>query len=191
MNKFAVNKDSMLRNLILYIALRSEGDPLFSTLKLNKLLYYIDFFSHLQFGKSITNERYKRLDEGPVPEGMASVFAAMEHSKEIAVRRDGDPFTSCKVFALVYAKVSLFSAEEVDLANRIIDEFRGKTGTEPVGRSYRFGAWTQAFTGEIIPYSTAVISLRDPFLPELRMKETLKSNLAKYFTGITDGTNKT
>jgi hypothetical protein len=54
-----------LRELILHVARRSEGDIAFGVTKLNKLLFFIDFLACLRFGKPITGEEYQKLDNGP------------------------------------------------------------------------------------------------------------------------------
>ena len=46
--------DRKMKELILYLAARSEDDPRFSSTKLNKLLFYCDFTAYRQLGRSIT-----------------------------------------------------------------------------------------------------------------------------------------
>ena len=50
-----------LRELILYLARESEGDDYFGVVKLNKLLFYIDFEAYRRFGKSVTEQEYQAL----------------------------------------------------------------------------------------------------------------------------------
>jgi len=51
-------RDKRLRELILLIATRSEGDEPFGAVKLNKLLFYADFFAYVKFGESITGQEW-------------------------------------------------------------------------------------------------------------------------------------
>ena len=58
---------SKFRELVLYIAEQSEGDPRFGAVKLNKILYYSDFEAFRVLGESITGATYRKLSEGPAP----------------------------------------------------------------------------------------------------------------------------
>ena len=45
--------------LVLYIAKRSEDDPRFCAVKLNKIMYYSDFGAYRRLGQSITGANYQ------------------------------------------------------------------------------------------------------------------------------------
>jgi hypothetical protein len=57
----------------LLIATRSEGDEPFGAVKLNKLLFYADFFAYVKFGECITGQEYQKLAQGPAPRRMLPV----------------------------------------------------------------------------------------------------------------------
>lgn len=65
--------DRKRRELILYLASRSEEDPRFSSTKLNKLLFYCDFTAYRQLGQSITGHGYQKLQFGPAPKAMLPI----------------------------------------------------------------------------------------------------------------------
>jgi len=46
--------DSKFKELLLYVAEQSVGDPHFGKTKLNKILYYIDFQAHGVLGEPVT-----------------------------------------------------------------------------------------------------------------------------------------
>ena len=56
--------DAKFRELILLIAVKSEGDSYFGETKLNMLLFYIDFLSYLELGLPITGQKYQKLAWG-------------------------------------------------------------------------------------------------------------------------------
>src|SRR4051794_11181803 len=70
--------DRKFRELVLYLAERSEGDKHFGATKLNKLLFYADFVYYLYFGNSITGHTYQKLEHGPAPRALKPIVAAME-----------------------------------------------------------------------------------------------------------------
>ena len=69
MNNFEFEPDKF-RELIVYICKKSEGDPTFGAVKLNKILYYADFAAYRILGKPITGAQYQKLREGPAPQGV-------------------------------------------------------------------------------------------------------------------------
>src|SRR5690348_13615566 len=80
-----VNKDTKLRELILYVCLRSEGDQWFGKTKLNKLLYFIDTEAFKQTGKTISGQAYIKKQFGPVPDGMESVLRSLTDTHTLAI----------------------------------------------------------------------------------------------------------
>lgn len=62
--------DRKMKELIVYLTAKSEGDPRFSAEKLNKLLFYCDFTAHRQLGHSITGYSYQNLPSGPAPKAL-------------------------------------------------------------------------------------------------------------------------
>lgn len=55
-----IPNDEKLKELILYITIRSEGDRHFDSDKLKKLLFFSDFLAYLYFGEPITGHEYIR-----------------------------------------------------------------------------------------------------------------------------------
>src|SRR6266540_3889807 len=50
-----------LKELILYVADRSRDDLNFGAVKLNKILYYADFYAYRRLGHPITGAEYQKL----------------------------------------------------------------------------------------------------------------------------------
>src|SRR6185295_11611515 len=81
--------DLKFRELIVYLARRSEGDPNFGATKLNKLLFFCDFLAFRQLGRAITGQRYFKLEFGPAPRALKPVLREMEESGDcITVERN-------------------------------------------------------------------------------------------------------
>ena len=54
-----------IANILIYMAENTEDC---GVTKANKLLYYVDCFHLLECGRIVTNDEYKKLPQGPVPE---------------------------------------------------------------------------------------------------------------------------
>ncbi|HSK75484.1 MAG TPA: Panacea domain-containing protein [Thermoanaerobaculia bacterium] len=128
-----------VKALVFYLVSRSKGDPRFSAAKLNKLLFYCDFTAYRRLGGAITGYSYQKSLLGPIPNGMLST--PIERAPE----------------------VSVLSAEELDLADRILAELWDHSGTEVSDLSHDFIGWKAAEFNEVIPYET--VFLGDPSTP--------------------------
>lgn len=131
--------DRKIEALVFYLASRSKEDPRFSAAKLNKLLFYCGFMAYQRLGGSITGYSYQKSPLGPVPNGMLP--APTQPAPE----------------------VSVLSAEELDLADRILAELWDHSGTEVSDLSHDFIGWKAAEFNEVIPYET--VFLGDPSTP--------------------------
>jgi len=151
------------RELILFIAQRSEGDLPFGATKLNKLLFYSDFLAYLSFGQPITGHRYQKLPNGPAPRALLPILKGMEASDEVRrVERQYYGKTQERVLALREADLDVFSSKEIDLITQIIKECWGKSGSQMSAISHRFRGWMLAKDSEDIPYEVALVQFQQP-----------------------------
>lgn len=155
--------DKKLRELILLIATRSQNDPTFGAVKLNKLLFQCDFSSYLTYGTPITGQEYFALKQGPAPRRMKPVTDDMVEAGELAYQRN-EYFGHMqnKPIALRAPNLRAFTASEVALVDTIIQDFKRLNATEISERSHLFIGWKVAREQETIPYSTALIGVRGP-----------------------------
>ena len=78
MNRPLVPDDEKFKELVLYIARKSECDPRFGATKLNKLLFFSDFLAFKRLGSPITGQTYFKLDHGPAPRRMLPLKERMQ-----------------------------------------------------------------------------------------------------------------
>jgi hypothetical protein len=170
--------DEKLRELILHICRRSEGDPKFGATKLNKLLFFADFLAYRQFGSSITRHTYQRLPKGPAPRSIVPILRDMEMRREIA-RSEHDYYgkKQFKAVALRDADLSRFSGPEIGLVDSIIGDCWGETAKQISDMSHRFIGWKLAEDGETIPYSLALVGFKPPTKEDLEAGVAMASEL--------------
>ncbi len=149
--------DDKLRELILFIALHSEGDEAFGATKLNKLLFYSDFSAYLRFGKAITGQEYQALHQGPAPRRLVPIRDQLEQKSEIAIRKkDYYGGWQDRILALREANLERFSANEIALVDRLIHQWWGMSGRQMSSQAHKFVGCLLAEVGETIPYSAAL-----------------------------------
>jgi hypothetical protein len=150
--------DDKFRELVLFLAEKSTGDRPFGAIKLNKLLFYVDFIAYLTLGEAVTNHKYQKLENGPAPRAFLPLTKKMEQKGEIAYRVE-NYFGKEKrrMVALRDPDLSGFSGEEVALIDNVVAEFWGKNATEMSEMSHEFIGWKLAEIGEDIPYDVALV----------------------------------
>jgi Antitoxin SocA-like, Panacea domain len=150
--------DEKLRELILYLAVNSEGDHKFGKTKLNKLLFFCDFRSYYQLGHSITGHAYFKQDHGPCPKAFVPVTKKMVDSGDCSWRADRRyDDDQQKLVALREPRANIFTGEEIDLIRNVIDQLWNSDGKEASLLSHDFLAWQLAETGETIPYEAILV----------------------------------
>jgi hypothetical protein len=153
-----------LRESILYISRRCENDPTFGLTKLTKVLFWSDFEWFQRTGEAITGSDYIAAPRGPLLEKQEGILTGMEfkHWLHMENRPSGGENPYRRPIANRAPDTSLFTAEELNVIDRVIVDQWGKHATELSDLSHRFIGWQVARPGERIPYGAASI-----FAPEI------------------------
>jgi hypothetical protein len=160
----AATDDRKMKELILYLASKSEEDPRFSSTKLNKLLFYCDFEAYRQLGHSITGHSYQKLPFGPAPKAVLPILSQMQRDGDCdEVRKDYFGKEQRRVKANRPSQTALFSEEELQLADQILKDLWESSASEVSERSHGFIGWQAAAINEVIPYETVFVG--DPSTP--------------------------
>lgn len=113
--------------------------------KLNKLLFYADFFHYKQFGYSITGAEYMAIKMGPVPKNFNSIFeyASTQEVINIAFTEFsnggiGEQFfpSNSHVF-----DDTLFNEEELNTLNMVLMKFKDVSTGDIIKISHEETAW--------------------------------------------------
>jgi hypothetical protein len=145
------------RELLLYLAKRSNDDAYFGATKLNKLLFFSDFIAYGQLGAPITGATYQKLRWGPAPRQLLPVQREMVANGDVKIKRDG-AFTPDKTVALREPDLSVFTPQEIDVVNEVLEALKDDNATMISDRSHRFSVgWQVAGDQEPIPYETVFL----------------------------------
>lgn len=157
-----IGDGSRFRDLVLYISKQYEKDPTFGAIKLNKVLYYADFYAYRVLGHSITGATYQKLPEGPAPRQLLEqrrILVDGGHARLVA--RPYFNGVQHRLFVVPGHEVdpkNVFADQELTIIDEVIDFFRGKTAREVSDYSHRERGWVLVDYGEDIPYETAWLS---------------------------------
>lgn len=158
MSKTFAPDDAKFEELVLYVASQSEDDPTFSKTKLNKLLFFADFFAYAELGEPITGHRYQKLPRGPAPVAFLPVVQRMEargdcHWEE----RSYFGRSQQRLVAKRGADLSWLTDEQRALVDGLIKRLRGLNATEVSDLSHEYPGWQAVGMKEEIPYETIFV----------------------------------
>jgi len=147
------------KQLILYIAQKCVDDPTFGATKLNKILYFSDFYAYGDTGTPITGATYFRLRRGPAPRQLVPTREELIHSGDVCltkVRYHGYPQE--RIIVTREANLDLFSAQEISLVDDIIQKLWGINAADISEYTHRLAGWRIAEYDADIPYESVFIS---------------------------------
>lgn len=167
------NYTPKFRELMLYVAEKSESDPRFGAVKLNKILYYSDFAAYRQLDQSITDAEYQHLEEGPAPKFLLPARDALI-SDDAARIEERSYFNRSqqRLVAIDTPDYNLFTAQELQIVDQVIDALWENDGAGVSDLSHREFGWATTGLNETIPYYTAWIG-SDALTPE-QLREGLE-----------------
>lgn len=147
------------RELIVYIADQSATDPKFGAVKLNKILYFADFWAYRDLGAPITGAEYHHLGEGPAPRDLVQARDALIADESIRLdRRNYFDRVQHRIIALRRANLSRFHAAEIEIIDSVMDELWDYSGRQVTELSHEEVGWKVTAQYETIEYRTAWLS---------------------------------
>ncbi len=149
-----------LRELMLYIATKTEKSARFGSIKLNKALFYSDFLWYAKTGASITGISYQKMDFGPAPCGLLPVQETLEREGAVLVeRRNVFPNRIEKrLIAKRKADLSIFKSEEIAFVDEVVDWLGPDSSAKDVSEAtHNQLGWLLAEYTEQIPYETVFL----------------------------------
>jgi hypothetical protein len=152
-------QEGKFKELLLYIARKSEGDLGFGAVKLNKVLYYADFAAYRLLGAPITGPEYQNLEEGPAPRGMLPMSRELVEAGRAKI--ETRPYynrTQQRLVAYDDPNLDLFTTKEIEIVDNVIADLLSLDAQGCSDRSHLEFGYMATRRGETIPYSTAWIS---------------------------------
>lgn len=122
--------------------------------KLNKEMFYADFYSYKKYGRSISGLAYRAIQYGPVPEHYETVYDHVQGltKKNIVENADFD-------YDLLFCDIpetSSLSKEDIDIINKVMSVLVDMRGGEVVKLSHKEEGWiNNKDRHNIIPYDEA------------------------------------
>lgn len=147
------------REMMIYVASKSQDDERFGSVKLNKILYYADFSAHMRLGHSISGAEYQHLPEGPAPRQLLPIRKELvETGAAVMEKRPYFNTVQERLVAQRGADLSRFRKEEIEIIDEIIKGLWPLNGVEVTALSHRDAGWLLTKDRDTIPYRTVWLS---------------------------------
>ena len=110
-----------------------------SKTKLNKEMFYADFYSYKKYGRSISGLSYRAIQYGPVPEHYETVYDHVQGltKKSFLANADFD-------YELLFCdkpNISFLSNEDIEIINRVMDVLVDMKRSDVIKMSHEENGW--------------------------------------------------
>jgi uncharacterized phage-associated protein len=160
-----------LEELILYVAAKMHRDQHvgIGRMKLAKLLWRIDFTAYWQLEHPISEATYEADAFGPAPTQEPLATRDLSDAGRFEWVREWD--AQWMPVARDEPDMSIFSDEECELIDRVVDRYRNTSGRQMVEIAHEFPGWIHAWRdgegkGSPVPYQSIFWSRRTEVTPE-------------------------
>jgi hypothetical protein len=166
--------DLRLGELILFICQKSVDDYYFGAIKLNKLLFYSDFYAYGRWGSTITGAEYWNLPEGPAPKRLVQVRQSLLENDYLAIQRRevAQGYIQQRPIQLRPPDLSIFRGDQLALTEEVICEHRHFTGKQITDKSHLEWGWKLTKERETIDPSSILLSPKE--LSEYEIEKALE-----------------
>lgn len=154
----------------------ARNTPNLGKVKLNKLLYFLDFDHFEKYGQSVTNDTYINKDLGPVPQNVDNVLSEMTAKNLLLIQCETViDFTRWSIIPLVPYNPDVFRPSEIAMLCEVNEKWGKLTAKEIVSASHGEAPWIATRKNEEIPYELAYY--RGKFEDVSEESELIDSNL--------------
>lgn len=147
-----MNPDKLQCMVQLIVSKEKKGVP---KTKLNKEMYYADFYSYKKYGRSISGLAYRAIQYGPVPEHYETVYDHVQGLTKKNIIAAGADFDYDLLFC-DSPDTSALSKEDIDIINHVMSVLVDMKRADVVDLSHKESGWiNNKDHHDIIPYDEA------------------------------------
>jgi uncharacterized phage-associated protein len=149
------------KELLIYIASRTEGDQACGDMKLNKLLYFADVTAFRRTGQPISGATYQHEERGPIARALLKARRDLEGQRRLRTcEREYGGFPQTATEATDEVRPGVLSAEEIAIADEVIERFKDFDGGAMETIAHEEPGWRMTKDGERIPYRLSLLAKR-------------------------------
>ena len=154
-----MTESGKFESLVHYACWRCQDPTKLGATKLNKILWFTDATAFVNWGRPITEATYIKRQYGPVPGQMQATLARLKEDNKLAIReQDRYGFQMQLFFAIEPPDISCFTADEISLADYVIDTVCDEHTAASISELSHDAVWQLAEIGEEIPLYAVLAS---------------------------------
>jgi len=155
--RFRFNVEKFV-NAVAYFA---KNAPKIDKLKAAKLLYFLDKYHLVNYGRPVTGDCYHSLDYGPIPsmslDIMNDVISGVPLRRQLPNKRTFEKYLQVDHKKSRYPKfilkrepnLEIFSESEIEALNHTVKKYGGRSGPELIDLTHKELTWRSVKNGEI------------------------------------------
>lgn len=149
------NKKLRFKKLFIYILNRIGAKHNVGETVLYKILYYVDFDYYYEKGrKKLIGLTYMKNNFGPTPNDFKKLVDEMISDGDlIKIKSKHFEFDQVKYLPLIKPDVSIFTGEELQFIDKIIEKHSDKSAKQLSDESHKDPPWRDAVFGSVIDYN--------------------------------------
>ena len=148
---------------LLYIAQKSSEDINFGSTKLNKILFYTDFYYYGKTGKSISGSTYHNIAHGQAPMQIIPVIKKLKSSKRAEIKEVNHyDYPQMRIEALDNPDLSIFSKDEIVFVDYWIKKLWHDNASDLSNRMHKTTIWKYLPQKVELSYNTVFVLNEEP-----------------------------
>jgi len=145
--------------LVHYICSKCDDQSTLGATKLNKILWFSDVLSYINWSSPITGETYLKRQFGPVPSRILATLENLQANSLITVREANYlGYAKKEYISNSEPDISVFSSDEISLIDDVIGSVTQKHTARSISDLTHNDVWEMAGIGETIPYESIFVS---------------------------------
>lgn len=146
-------KPAKFREMVLYTAVTQRTNSSMNTVKMERLLYFMDMAAAVQLGRTISGARYLRYPDGPVPEPLQETLEELVTEKKLLPPKDEHHITKPReiYYPEAAADLGVFSEQEFGIILQVIEQYSSWTPAMLTAESVKEPGWISTPHRQPIP----------------------------------------
>jgi len=161
--KIAIRFDFDVEKFVNAVAYFVKKTPKVDKLKAAKLLYFLDKYHLVNYGRSVTGDCYHSLDYGPVPsmslDIMNDVISDLSLRRPLRNKGTFEKYLQVDYKITRYPKfvlkrepnLGIFSESEIEALNYTVEKYGNRSGPQLIDLTHKELTWKSVKNGEIDP----------------------------------------
>lgn len=147
------------KELVHFVIANSGDTNKLGSIKLNKILWFVDVFAYRHYGESISGEmEYVRRERGPVPANVLAALKELEGEGLISIEEPTAQYKPRLYNSVNDPDMESFENHEIELITEVIDAIVNGHTASSISEFSHDRVWKMVANGDRIPLQAMLVS---------------------------------